>query len=418
MEKREGYKKTKIGWIPEGWDVSKLGTLVKISSGQSPSKFDFVSDGEYKFFKVNQLNFCSKYLLDSEFSYDSNGYDNFPKGMVVFPKRGASIFTNKVRILGEDGFFDTNVMGLEPNEMLSNEFLYYFLIMFELSNIADTSSVPQINNKHINPISIPLPPLPEQKKIASILTTVDDKISSIDYQIQQTEQLKKGLMEKLLTEGIGHTEFKETKIGRIPKGWDYKTIKELSTGTQNGLYKKKEFYGSGPEMVHMPDIFGNEKIIEGTMKKVQVSDTELEKYKLLNGDLLFARRSLVAEGSGKCCLVDEITENITFESSIIRVSLHQDRVFPLFIYYFMSSDIGRKEMMKYVRQVAVSGITGKDLQKYNLPLPPIEEQKQIATILSTVDDKIDILIQKKTQYQTLKKGLSQQLLTGQIRVKI
>jgi type I restriction enzyme S subunit len=63
-------------------------------------------------------------------------------------------------------------------------------------------------------------------------------------------------------------------------------------------------------------------------------------------------------------------------------------------------------------------LTIKEIKKFRIVLPPLSEQKQIATILSTVDDKLDILTQKKSHYQTLKKGLSQQLLTGQMRVKV
>ena len=193
------FKDTEIGRMPVGWDAVKLGSLVEIVSDKSPSKFDFVRDGEYKFFKVNQLNFFAKYLCESEYSYEPNGYEAFPKGMVVFPKRGASIFTNKVRILGVNGFFDTNVMGLKPRINLNNQYLYYFLIIFELSNIADTSSVPQINNKHINPITMPLPSINEQKQIASILSTVDDKLDVLHTKKANYETLKKGLMEQLLT---------------------------------------------------------------------------------------------------------------------------------------------------------------------------------------------------------------------------
>ena len=168
----------------------------------------------------------------------------------------------------------------------------------------------------------------------------------------------------------------------------------------------------------MTDIFANEQIIEGEMKKVTLSDAEINKYKLLEGDLLFARRSLVPEGSGKCCYVGEIKTCITFESSIIRVSLKKDILHPKFVYFYISSFIGRREMMKYVRQVAVSGISGQDLQKYNLPVPPLPEQNQIAVILSAVDDKLDILQSKKFSYETLKKGLMEQLLTGKRRVKV
>jgi type I restriction enzyme S subunit len=337
--------------------------------------------------------------------------------------QGPGVITGRSGTLGmvhyvEKDFWPLNTT-LYLKEMYDNnpKYLYYFLQNLNIARFGTGTGVPTLNRNYVHKINIVRPPIPEQQKIAEILTTIDDKIASIEDRIQQTEQLKKGLMEKLLTEGIGHTEFKDTKIGRIPVGWDNKTLNEVSYGTQNGLYKSKSYYGSGYEMVHMPDVFANEQIVEGGMKKVNVSDAEIEKYKLLEGDLVFARRSLVPEGSGKCCYVGKINSCITFESSMIRVSLKQDILHSKFAYYYISSFIGRREMMKYVRQVAVSGISGKDLQKYNLPVPPIPEQKQIASILSTVDDKLDVLHTKKANYETLKKGLMEQLLTGKMRVK-
>ncbi|SFP86377.1 restriction endonuclease subunit S [Hydrogenimonas thermophila] len=192
------FKDSEIGRIPKSWEVSKLENHVKIISGQSPSKFIF-DGGRYKFFKVNQLNFCEKYLSESEYSYNTSNYENLKVGTIIFPKRGAAIFTNKVRILKTEGFIDTNLMGLITKKTLNSEFLYYLLVMFELSNIADTSSIPQINNKHINPLKFPFPPIEEQKQIAEILSTVDQKIENLKAKKEAFEELKKGLMQKLLT---------------------------------------------------------------------------------------------------------------------------------------------------------------------------------------------------------------------------
>ena len=146
---REGYKKTEVGIIPEDWEVKKIGDIVNIKSGSSPSKFNLSEQGEYPFFKVDDMNYGFKYLNNSKLYFDS--YDNnlMKLGMIVFPKRGASIFTNKILILNKDGYFDTNLMGLICKKGVNNEFLYYFLYNYELSKIADTSSIPQINNKHI-----------------------------------------------------------------------------------------------------------------------------------------------------------------------------------------------------------------------------------------------------------------------------
>jgi len=192
------FKDSEVGRIPASWEVETLGEHAKIISGQSPSKFN-LEGSRYKFFKVNQLNFCEKYLSNSEYGYDKSDYKNLDKGTIIFPKRGAAIFTNKVRILNTEGYIDTNLMGIITKETIDNEFLYYWLVSFELSNIADTSSVPQINNKHINPLKIAIPPLSEQQEISSILLVTDEKLENLKDKKESFEELKKGLMQKLLT---------------------------------------------------------------------------------------------------------------------------------------------------------------------------------------------------------------------------
>ncbi|MBI5309149.1 MAG: restriction endonuclease subunit S, partial [Planctomycetes bacterium] len=143
-----GFKQTEVGVIPEDWEVKKLGDVVKISSGESPSRFKFTDDGT-PYFKVEQLNNGNKYLIETP--YHSKFKTTVHGGSIIFPKRGASILLNKIRILVEDSFMDTNLMTLTLSDELNNEFFYYALLHKELWRIADTNAIPQINNKHINP---------------------------------------------------------------------------------------------------------------------------------------------------------------------------------------------------------------------------------------------------------------------------
>ncbi|MCE5221786.1 MAG: restriction endonuclease subunit S [Clostridium sp.] len=193
------FKDTEIGKIPEEWGIKELGSCVDIRSGNSPSNFKLNDEGEYPFYKVDDMNYTGKYLTRAKVWFDICNYELMTKGMVVFPKRGASIFTNKVAILSKEGYFDTNVMGLNCKEGLENEFLFYLLKFIGLQKFADTTAVPQINNKHINPLIIPIPSFNEQKQIASILSSVDEKIEQYEFRKEKLQELKKGLMQKLLT---------------------------------------------------------------------------------------------------------------------------------------------------------------------------------------------------------------------------
>ena len=178
------------------WEVKRLGEYVYIMSGESPSKFNFVNTG-IPYFKVEQLNNSRKYQVTSPYYITCN--NPVPKGSLIFPKRGASILLNKIRILIHGSFMDTNLMTLTTNSGLDNEFLFYVLSYQELWRIADTTSIPQINNKHINPFLIPYPSLPEQQAIAQVLTDMDAEIETLEQKRDKYKVIKQGMMQELLT---------------------------------------------------------------------------------------------------------------------------------------------------------------------------------------------------------------------------
>jgi type I restriction enzyme S subunit len=122
----------------------------------------------------------------------------------------------------------------------------------------------------------------------------------------------------------------------------------------------------------------------------QLTTDELEKYVLQAGDLLFARRSLVAEGAGKCSVVIEVSEPTVFESSIIRVRPNEKLANSTFLYYLFNSSFGFHLLDSIRRELAVAGITGTDLVKLEIPLPDIKEQSAISHIIGTLDDKIEL----------------------------
>lgn len=179
--------------------------------------------------------------------------------------------------------------------------------------------------------------------------------------------------------------------GRLPEGWQAPTLGSLlPSGTRNGIYKPKKFHGRGCKMVNMGELFAHPRLGAVEMKRVELSEKERSRFLLEPGDLLFARRSLVASGAGKCSLVLEVDEATAFESSIIRARPDSERASSPYLYYVFSSPYGRYALGTILRQVAVSGITGTDLVGLKVPLPPIDEQRRIAAVLGALDDKIEL----------------------------
>lgn len=213
------YKKSSLGIIPNEWNVKKLGDLVSITSGESPSLYLLKNQGKYPYVKVEDMNLCEKYQNQSR-NYSNEEKGIIKKGSIIFPKRGAAILNNKVRIAHIDIQMDSNMMAILPKKnIIWGEYLYYNIVFEKLFKIADTSTIPQINNKHIIPYKIPLPPLPEQQKIAKILGTWDKAIEMQTQLIKKLELRKKGLMQHLLTgkkrlPGFSG-EWRKVKLGKL-----------------------------------------------------------------------------------------------------------------------------------------------------------------------------------------------------------
>lgn len=159
--------------------------------------------------------------------------------------------------------------------------------------------------------------------------------------------------------------------------------------SRNGVYKTKEFHGRGSRIVNMGEMFGYNFISNQDMKRVELSDRELESNSLEDGDLLFGRRSLVEAGAGKCSLVVEPADSLTFESSIIRVRINKEAANPRFLYYYFLSPQGRGRIRSIVSGTNVKGIRGSDLKRLHVASPPKCAQDAIATTLAAYDDLIE-----------------------------
>ncbi len=173
---------------------------------------------------------------------------------------------------------------------------------------------------------------------------------------------------------------------------EWKKVKFLnlfSEPTKNGIYKSKEFHGRGAKIINMGEVFAYSFIGNQEMSRVEINDKERNSFIVKNGDLLFARRSLVESGAGKCAIANGITEETTFESSIIRVRLNENYAIPLFYMYWMRSLSGRTAINGIVNGVNVKGIRATDLQNIEVDLPPLHTQHRIATILSRYDSLIE-----------------------------
>lgn len=182
----------------EEWEQRKLGDFILIKSGWSPANFKEIREtNENLYIKVDDLNYSFREQMNSKLQVEDNSrFIKVKKYSTIFPKRGAAIMTNKVRYLKQDAYMDTNMMALEPLK-INDLFLYTFIEKEGLFRIADTSTIPQINNGHINPYPINLPNGTEQNIIGIIFESMDKIIELNQKKVNNLNKLKKLYLRKM-----------------------------------------------------------------------------------------------------------------------------------------------------------------------------------------------------------------------------
>lgn len=391
-DEKQGYKETELGWIPEDWCNVPVLNNIKVIPGYAfdSKKFNENQKGMPLIRIRNLLNSITETYFDGE--YDKTFL--IKQNDVLIGMDGDF---NIVKWKGVDALLNQRILKLEQidNSELILDFIYYRLKSF-LENIhkkTAATTVKHLSIKDINNAVFYAPPLPEQQKIAEILSTVDEKIDHIDKQIEQTEQLKKGLMQELLTKGIGHTEFKDSELGRIPACWDVEytgSIAKIITGNKDTQNKIDD--GIYPFYVR-----------SNTIERINSYSFDGEAV-LTSGD---------GVGVGK--IFHYVNGKFDYHQRVYNIHNFDNRILGRFFFeYFRQNFYNRVSRLS--AKNSVDSVRMEMISKMLIPLPPIEEQQKIAEILSTADEKLETLQNKKLEYEQLKKGLMQKLLTGQIRV--
>ncbi|WP_289146277.1 restriction endonuclease subunit S [uncultured Megamonas sp.] len=381
------------------WEKKKLGDLVSIKTGISPTNI-LDEYGSIPYFKVEQLNNSNKYQINTPYK-TKNNQKLIPPKSIIFPKRGISILSNKIRILSQYSLIDTNIMALiVKNNSTSNEFLYYFLLNEDLSKIADTTSIPQINNKHIEPYNIYLPLLDEQEKIANFLTTVDKKIENLANTITSLENQKKGLLQQIFSQKL---RFKDKNGNNYPN-WEKKKLGDIANSFDYGMNApSKEFDGIN-KYIRITDI---DEITHKFINKNIVSPNGIldNKYLVNKNDILFAR---TGASTGKTYIYDTNDGILYFAGFLIRANIPEK-----YNSYFIFLNTLTQKYKNWVKiestRSGQPGINAEQYKSYNVFVPCLEEQTKIADFLSAFDRKLDNQKTQLEHWQQIKKGLLQQM---------
>jgi len=399
--------------LPLGWEIGYLGDedIVNVIMGQSPLSSTYNDKGIGLPFLQGKAEFGEIY--PSPIFSCSNPIKIAEKNDLLLSVRAP---VGDVNIALFKSCIGRGLVAIRAkDDKINYLFLFYYLKYSKnlFDSLSMGSTFKAITKKEIDKFQILLPPLPEQEKIAEVLSTVDQAIEEINEATTKMERLKKGLMQELLTKGIGHSEFKETEIGRIPKEWKItrlgdKSIVEIRGNKAINSFNEAAFIPM--EAIPSSDIFAKFEI---RSKKNIKSFTYCKP-----GDILLAKITPSLE-NGKQGIVPN---NIPYD-----FALATTEVFPifckniekLFLFYILKHTKFRNKII-----ASMIGTTGRQraskisILNLLIPLPPLPEQNRIAEIFSTVDERIQLLKEKRGKLERVKKGLMNELLTGRKRVKV
>ncbi len=396
-----------------GWETHQLGTLLKLTSGQSPSGFKFGSTGT-PYYKVDQLGRSTKYLSRRSTPYFSKAVPTVPANSVLIAKRGAAIGLNRVRLLTEPSFMDTNVMALTPTDAsLKAEFLYYWLSQRGLWDIADVTSVPQINNKHINPLQISLPSPGEQVQIVGALRDADALIASIQRLIDKQQMIRQGMAQQLLTGA--------TKLPGFVASWQKVLLGSHVRYMKTVPLSRAQLDTSSPvRYLHYGDIHTSDSLFlsAGDVPMPRASARLAGSAgRLRIGDLVFADASEDSAGVGKSVEIASIPpEGLVPGLHTIAARFDKDVLADGFKAYLHLHPTFRRSLLRLAAGTKVLATTCSHISSVELSLPPIEEQRAIARVLRDADAEIDALKLRLDKAKAIKQGMAQQLLTGKVRL--
>lgn len=315
---------------------------------------------------------------------------------------------------------------VQDREKMNHSFLRYVITSrpFKHDVMLHAAGAAQLNisAKQLESIDIPYPPLAEQQKIADILTSVDDNIEKTEAIIDQTDDLKKGLMQDLLTKGIGHTKFKQTAIGEIPAAWEVVTIEDYLKEYRGGAsLAPKDFTRDGvkvlPKKGVTPNGFLTIPVEEQTYTSKEFSDRNSRSL-VDRTFLITVLRDLVPSGPNMGRIVEIIDdETYILAQGVYGFQLHEG-LDETFLIYLSNASFFRKEMKRKLVGSTQVHMRTKDFFNTMIPLPDLREQEKIVAILSSVDGKLQKEQQKLNRLNMLKASLMQRLLTGKTRVTI
>jgi type I restriction enzyme S subunit len=308
---------------------------------------------------------------------------------------------------------------LVPGDETMSEFLYYLVAhrRRDLETLAAGSTFKEISKRSVRSFRIDLPPVPEQRKIAAILSSVDEAIEKTQAVIDQVQVVKKALMQELLTRGLPgrHTKFKKTEIGEIPEGWEVVQLGSVCRDIADGPHFSPKYV---PSEVGVPFLSARNVTIDGwslgDVKHISRKDHEVfcKRARPEIGDVLYTKG-----GSVGIARVNDLPFEFGIWVHVALLKLRTEKVHPWYLASALNSTPCYQQALLYTHGTSNQDLGLTRMAKIRFPLPPLAEQSDVVSRLRAVDERLARERRSREQLGIVKSALVSVLLTGEVRVQ-
>lgn len=350
------------------WTKVNILKVAKIVSGSTPKGIDkqFDESGEIPFFRVRDMNTIGneKWMKNPENLVNTTTANKLnlkvcKEGTIIFPKRGASIFTNKKRVLSFPSAFDLNIMGLVPNANVDKNFFFYWFSSIDFRELADGSSVPQLNNKHIVPLKIPLPSLSTQKKIAAILDEAD-RLRQLNQQVlDKYDALSQSVFLEMFGEYFKNQLVELKQVVTFSQGQQF-SIDKQSLDPKEGFARFLRIvdFTQGDDLRYVPN--------------------ENYKYYVNKNDIVIVRYGASAGFVGT-------NKEGVLANNLFKINFDRNQFNHTFLFFVFKDHRFKRFVEKEAFGAAMPALSFKVMNRFKTCVPPLTLQTQFADRIKSIE---------------------------------
>lgn len=401
-----------------GWPIKLLGEVVEVLDRlRVPVNSDerAMRPGTVPYFGANgQQGWIDRALFNEDLillAEDGGNFDEFSTSPIAYRIDGPSWVNNHAHVL-------------RAGEQMSQSFLFWSLVHRDIRRYISGGTRTKLTQGELRSVELSLPSLPEQRRIAEILDTLDEAIRKTEQVIAKLQQMKQGLLHDLLTRGIDENgqlrdpqrhpeQFKDSPLGRIPKDWEVGSVESACGAYADCPHSTPDYLEHGIPCIRTADIVPGELLLDQARRVDE--KTHRERTKRLDvrpGDVMFSREGerlgmAASVGQEPVCMAQRVMQ--------LRPGAKTD---PRYLVWVLNSAPFYRSIKNLIGATTSPHVNVAEVLELPIPIARSEEQRRIGDVITAHFGRIDAERTKLKKLRTLKQGLMDDLLTGRVRVNV